>query len=299
MITESLTISSKPRFLDLQNGFRIAYEEYGDPEGEPVLFCHGWPSSRTMAALTHDAALELGLRIISPDRPGIALSQFQPGRTLLDWPPVFVELARALGIERYRILGVSGGAPYALVSAWANADSVKAVAVVSSAPPLDENETAEGLLAAYIWLLGIYRKSPAMLRLLFRFFRPFALLPMGKTNRRLLLAMQQPVDRAALCHDRAFEICYESSRAAWKHSATGVMCDAEVYANPWGFPPGEIKVPVRLWHGKLDRSFSWKLAGQLAAKIPNCASHFVENEGHYSLPIMHVKSILADLKNAG
>ncbi len=68
-----------------KNTERVAFSEYGDPNGEPVMFCHGWPSSRLMAQFTHDAARELGVRIISPDRPGIADSSFVAGRKLLDW----------------------------------------------------------------------------------------------------------------------------------------------------------------------------------------------------------------------
>ena len=34
------------------NGERVAFSEYGDPNGEPVMFCHGWPSSRLMAQFT-------------------------------------------------------------------------------------------------------------------------------------------------------------------------------------------------------------------------------------------------------
>jgi pimeloyl-ACP methyl ester carboxylesterase len=252
-----------------------------------------------MAALTHRAALEVGVRIISPDRPGIGLSQFQPGRTVPDWPLVFEGLANALGIGSYRVLGVSGGSPYALVSAWANPAAVKAVAVVSGAPPLAGQNTADGLLPAYDWLLEIYRTSPAMIRFLFRVLRPVALLPLLNISKAMLLSIQLPADRAALRRDHAFEVCFESSRAAWKQNAGGVTHDAELYARPWGFDPGEIRTPVRLWHGKLDRSFSWKLADALAEKIPGCTPHFLEDEGHYSLPILHVRRILEDLKNTG
>ncbi len=73
----------------------MAFSEYGDPNGEPVLFCHGWPSSRTMAQLTDEAAQKLGVRIISPDRPGISDSSFEAGRTLLDWPTAVRALAGA------------------------------------------------------------------------------------------------------------------------------------------------------------------------------------------------------------
>ena len=64
--------------ISLSGGRSVAVSEYGVPNGEPVFFFHGWPSSRTMAQLTDAAARDLNLRIISPDRPGIRGSSFQP-----------------------------------------------------------------------------------------------------------------------------------------------------------------------------------------------------------------------------
>jgi len=74
------------------------------------------------------------------------------------------------------------------------------------------------------------------------------------------------------------------------------MADAEIYARPWGFPLEQVRVPVRLWHGKSDRTFAFRLAQAMAARLPNCEARFVENAGHYSLPIRQIHEILADLK---
>src|SRR5450755_1039263 len=126
------------KFISLESGGRIAIDEYGDPNGVPVIFCHGWPSSRTMAQLTDDAAREVGVRIISPDRPGIRDSSFHANRTLLDWPPVMREIAEQMGLEKFRVLAISGGAPYAFVTAWAMSERVEVIAVVSGATPISE-----------------------------------------------------------------------------------------------------------------------------------------------------------------
>src|SRR6266571_8846086 len=107
----------QPHIVQLKGGGHLAYSEYGDASGTPVLFCHGWPSSKTMAQLTDAAARELGIRIISPDRPGIWESGFQANRTLLDWPDVLEQLADHLGLDRFYILAISGGAPYAYATA--------------------------------------------------------------------------------------------------------------------------------------------------------------------------------------
>jgi pimeloyl-ACP methyl ester carboxylesterase len=54
-------------------------------------------------------------------------------------------------------------------------------------------------------------------------------------------------------------------------------------------------VPVQLWHGKMDRTFSFQLAEEIAARLPKCELHLVEGVGHYSLPIRHIHEILANL----
>src|SRR3954467_7759411 len=139
-------MSNPVQRLALSNGSTVALCEYGDARGAPVLFCHGWPSSRTMAELADEAARDLGARIISPDRPGIRDSQFQPNRRLADWPPFLNEIADRYKIGRFRILAISGGAPYAYASGWKTPERVEKIAVVSGAPPLDELDDHTGLL---------------------------------------------------------------------------------------------------------------------------------------------------------
>jgi pimeloyl-ACP methyl ester carboxylesterase len=278
-----------------ENGAVVAFSEYGDPRGAPVFFCHGWPSSRTMAELTDEAARNLGLRIISPDRPGIRDSNFDPGRTLLGWPPLLRELAAHLRIDKFKILGISGGAPYAFAAAWMMPEQVEAIAVVSGAPPISDLQDRTGLLPLHNRLLGLRQSRPGLLRFLFHVARPFASVKVPIRVRPLLLKILQPCDADVLRETKSFEACFESARQAWRSSAAGVMIDAEIYAQPWGFSLEEVRVPVRLWHGKRDRTFSFRLAEEIAVRLPNCEFHLVDGAGHFSLPIRQIQEILADL----
>jgi pimeloyl-ACP methyl ester carboxylesterase len=278
-----------------ENGAVVAFSEYGDPRGAPVFFCHGWPSSRTMAELTDEAARNLGLRIISPDRPGIRDSKLDPNRTLLDWPPLLREFAAHLEIDKFKILAISGGAPYAYAAAWMLPERVEAIAVVSGAPPIAELQDRSGLLTLYKRLLALRGSRPGLLRFLFHIARPFASMKVPIRIRPLLLKILQPCDANVLRDTKSFEACFESARQAWRSSAAGVMIDADIYAQPWGFSLEEVQVPVRLWHGKKDRTFSFRLAEEIATRLPNCEFHLVEGAGHYSLPIRYTQEILADL----
>jgi pimeloyl-ACP methyl ester carboxylesterase len=288
-------MSNSTRTLSLANGAVVALSEYGQPRGVPVFFCHGWPSSRTMAELADDAARALGARIISPDRPGIRDSDFQSERRLIDWPAFLNEIADRLGIERYRILAISGGAPYAYVSAWTTPERVEKIAVVSGAPPLDELDDFDGLLPVHRRMLVVREKNPRLLKFLFHVARPFVAMRMPIRLRPLLLKFLQPCDANVLRESRKFDMCFDSARHAWRSSALGVMTDAEIYATPWGFPLEEVRVPVALWHGTKDRTFAPRLAKNVAARLPNCEFHLIQDAGHYSLPIRYIDRVLEDL----
>lgn len=287
------------KLLELTKGGVLAFGEYGDPLGVPVFFCHGWPSSATMATLTDESARALGIRVISPDRPGIAESSLQSNRKLPEWPPVLEQLADHLGIGAFRILGISGGAPYSYSAAWTMPERVRAIAVVSGAPPIVELRDHSGLLRLYRWMLKLRESHPELLRMGFRVARPFAARRVPLRLRPLFLNLFQTSDAAVLRDNAAFDACFESARRAWRGPVEGVLIDAEIYAEPWGFRLEDVKVPVRLWHGKQDRAFSFRAIEEVAKRLPDCTARFVEDAGHYSLPIRHMREILEDLVAAG
>jgi len=288
---------SNENFVQLQEGGVIAFDEYGDANGVPVIFCHGWPSSRTMARLTDEAARNLGIRIVSPDRPGISGSSLQPNRQLRDWPPAVRQLIDHLGIREFRMLGISGGAPYAYATAAAMPERVRAVAIVSGATPIVDLAHHEGLLPLYRWMLALHRSRPQLLRRLFCLARPLLSVRPPVRLRPLILKilMLRPCDEESLRDSAAFEAVFESQRRAWRGTVEGVMADAQIYAQSWGFSLEEVRVPVRLWHGKEDRAFSVRLAEEIAGRLPDCKARYVAGEGHYSLPIRHIRAILLAL----
>jgi len=288
---------SSEDFVELPDGAIVAFEEYGDPNGVPVIFCHGWPSSRTMARLTDEPARDPGVRIISPDRPGISGSSLHRDRRLSDWPRLVAQIVGQLGVRKFRMLAISGGAPYAYATAVAMPQQVRAIAIVGGAPPMAELVDTEGLLPLYRWMLALHRTRPQLLRRLFYLARPVLSLRPPVRLRPLLLKLLllRPCDAESLRNDAAFEAIFESQRRAWRGSAEGVMADAQIYAQPWGFAMEGVRVPVRLWHGKEDRAFSVHLAQEVAKRLPNCKARFVDDAGHYSLPIRHMRAILQDL----
>ncbi len=284
-----------PRVLPLSGARTVAFAEYGDPGGQPVFFCHGWPASRLQAGLLDAHARELGARIIAPDRPGVGYSPEHPGRTLRDWPRLLGEMADALGLETFHVLGVSGGGPYALAAAWGLPARIPAVAVVCGAPPLAESADPSLLNPAYQWLLRTHRRRPHVLRWLFRAARPLARVRPPEWIRPWMLRHLPAPEAETLADDHIFETCFTNYRESWRGGADGLYGDAMIYAEPWGFALEDIRVPVQLWHGKQDRNFAWELSAEIAARLPHCTPRFLDDEAHYSLAIRRRREILAAL----
>ena len=289
-------IEARRHLIPLASGRRVAVLEYGAPDGPPLFYFHGWPAAGVQGAMLDAEARDLGIRVLSPDRPGIGASDFQPGRRLLDWPPLLRELAAALGIARCHVLGVSGGGPYALACAWALPELVEKAGVVCGAPQLAGIGDTRGLQPAYRLLLGLHRWSPGLVRGLFHVLRPFGRIPtppwlVGLGARFLLPAS----DVAALTAPGSGRLAVNAMQECWRQSALGTFTDAQIYAAPWGFALGEVRVPVQLWHGAEDRSFVPALAAAVAREIPACTFRLVPGVGHYSLPIRHAREIVAEL----
>jgi pimeloyl-ACP methyl ester carboxylesterase len=279
----------------MPDGRRVAVESYGDSAGRPVFFFHGWPSSRRQGALGADAAREEGVRLLAVDRPGCGGSDLHAGRTLRDWPALLAGLADHFAVEKFAVLGVSGGGPYALAAAWGLPERVTSAAVVSGAPPLATAEDVAGLMPVYRVLLSAYRRAPGLVRGLFRGARPLATLRPPAWLWRVLLRCLPECDRTALADPAVMERAWAGYAGAWMGHRDGVFHDARIYAQPWGFDLAELRVPVWLWHGREDRNFHWSLAERLAAKIPGCRASMVDGEGHYSLIIRRHREVLRAL----
>ena len=280
------------RSVTLPDGRELAYEEYGDPAGEPVLSFHGGLSSRLDAAPAHQAALDLGVRLLSPDRPGIGRSTFQPGRRLLDWPADVAALTDALGIDRFAVMGWSCGGPYAAVCGARMSDRITAVGLLSSAVPLELVGTTKGLARDDRILLFLVRWAPrlasALLRVTIR----------DASERRLYREIRRSfpaVDRAALEERGSIVDAVAFVKESMRQGAEGCLQDYRVFGSPWGFDLSEVTVPVQIWEGEEDNTGPPEYRELLLRHLPRAQLSLVPGEGHLSLLQHQAPAILSHL----
>lgn len=271
----------------LPDGRAIAVEEYGDPKGTPVLYFHGWPASRLEAGLIGD----LPVRLLAFDRPGYGRSTPLPGRRLLDWPDDVAAVADRLGLDRFHIVGLSGGGPFAAACAYAMPHRVAGLALVCPVPPASSvSHRAPGV--GHLFRLG---RHPKVAHRLLSLLRP--LLRRRIITPRTLVGNGLPAsDRAVLTRPMLAGLA-----RAWREgvgrSVQGALADASIYAADWGFPTSGITVPTTIWHGSEDTLIPGAALADYIA-IPGAVLNLLPSEGHYSLPLRHAGAILRNLVRA-
>jgi pimeloyl-ACP methyl ester carboxylesterase len=276
----------------LPDGRTLAYEDYGDPDGFPVLSFHGGLSSRLDAAPAHEAAASMGVRLISPDRPGMGLSSYQRGRRLVDWPADVAHLTGTLGIEHFAVMGWSAGGAYAAVCAARMGDRVTAAALLSSAVPLDLYGTSRGLTVEDRALVFLTKNTPWLASALMR------VSIVNASNARLFRAVMRsfpPADRTVLTEWGPPDHALAFVREAVRQGTDGCVHDYRIFGDPWGFALEEIRVPVDIWEGADDRTGPPGYRAFLKRHIPQATVTVVPGEGHLSLLPHQARAILSSL----
>jgi pimeloyl-ACP methyl ester carboxylesterase len=284
-----------PHRLVRPGGRRLAYDDLGERDGFPVIYCHGFPSSRREAGLIHPTARRLGVRILALDRPGCGDSDPEPRRGFADWDEDVAALTDHLGLPRFALLGISGGAPYALSCAARLPERVGGCALVCPLGPVYLDE----LLSVMAWpsrlLLGSARRIPWLPPLL------FGRLTTGLLARRPeavegVRAFRAPAaDLQELARPEVRDILTGAVRDAMGGGAQGALRDLWLYTHPWDIPLGAIRLPVDLWHGEGDGTVPIAQARWYDRQLPLCRARYLPGEGHYSVPLRHAEAILRAL----
>ncbi len=282
---------------ELPGGGVVSYAEHGDPGGEPLLFFHGWPSSRKQGLLCHEGGALHGFRVLTPDRPGIGGKPFHEGRRLSDWPSLVERFVDALGIRgKFSILGVSGGAPYVYATAHAMPERVVAAGVMSGAVPLSLFPSRREMMFPYRALIFARQRSPWLLTTGIRLGQRAAYWPPGHPGMRLLLRFIPKADRCVVGDNLVHECVMGSYRLAVANGPEPLITDGDVYLSDWDFGLEEVGIPIHLWHGGQDRNIPVTMAREVARRLPDVHERYFSDEGHYSLPAKELGNLMAALR---
>ncbi|KZT58170.1 hydrolase [Calocera cornea HHB12733] len=285
------SLSPPPRdsqTLTLPSGRVLGYAEYGVPTGFPLFYFHGYPSCRLEGSAADALAKQKNLRLICIDRPGFGLSTFQPGRRFADWPADVQAFADHAHLERFSVLGGSGGGPYAIACArFLPPERLTSVGVMAGGPP---------------WIAGHQHmmRSARFLRMMARWWPSLVGAVVGLLMRGVVWALStsggmnwlrnflreadrkpEPQDKKTAEEKRA-EVMRMLSEPFAQGTKGFVQETVLLSADDWGFKFEDVTYPVQLWHGTKDINSPIVMIKYMTERMPNCTLKEL-NMGHFGI----------------
>jgi pimeloyl-ACP methyl ester carboxylesterase len=233
-----------------------------------VLWHHGSPQTGALLAPLLTAAAERGMRLLSYGRPSYGGSTPRPGRTVASAASDVAQIADALEIERFAVMGASGGGPHALACAAQLPGRVTGVASLAGLAPFD----ADGI----DWFAGM--ADDGALRAAVR----------GRKAREQYeeTADFDPasfIERDYAALDGAWSSLGADAGAAYAAGSDGIIDDDVAFVTPWGFAVAAITAPVLIVHGGQDRMVPPAHGDWLLRHLPNAELWFRPRDGHVSI----------------
>ncbi len=278
------------RIVRLRDGRSMGYAQYGSGDGAPIVNAHGGFACRLDVAAADAVAAEAGVRLISPDRPGVGLSDPLPGRTALDWARDVADLLDQIDVDRFAVMGWSMGGQYAAAVGHALPHRVTRVAIIAGALPLTEPGVFEELPAMDRVLTRMSQRVPWLAAQWFRIMR-FAAGAAPTLYGRLGARELGPADGAVI-RDEGFGAFARISHEALRQ-LSGAVEEYRAWVRPWGFAPEELTVPVDVWAGTRDELVDASWPHRLASRIPNATLN-IRDGGHF-MAHLHYREIFEAL----
>ncbi|KAF2670784.1 alpha/beta-hydrolase [Microthyrium microscopicum] len=294
--------------LTLKDGRTLAYAKYGataNPKTYPILYFNGTPGSHLECQLLDRPAQALGIPLIATDRPGFGASSFQENRTLLNWPQDVLELANHLDIEKFSVLGLSGGGPYVLACLHElPRERLLSATVASGMYPRALGTT--GMMWQTRALFTVAGMSTWLAEKMIDKSMGSALRNLGKEKLKESMKAQAKVlpqpqaDKdcmeQVLKDDVLFGAYIGSSKEALRLGSRGAAWEFYLLGSEWGFRLEDLEASrLTIWHGDVDVNVPVGMPDKAFELLPEAEYRRMKGEGHMSLIVKHRDSILSYL----
>jgi pimeloyl-ACP methyl ester carboxylesterase len=268
--------AASDRELRLADGRRMTWSELGAPTGTPVLSCHGGLLCRFDVEPCAAAFRAAGVRVLSPDRPGIGRSDRAPGHSTVDWVDDVRQLLDALELERVAVMGWSLGGQYAAAVAARLRDRVGALALIAACPPLDDRARLRELNATDRRLAQLSLHAAPAARALFSTTAWLARRAPRRVGHRE--AKRVPAVDAAVIDAHGDWLGVATGEGT--RNGAGMVDEYRAFVGPWGFTLDEIAAPTTVHQGDADTMVPPAWAPVLVAGIPGADLMTYADEGH-------------------
>ncbi|MDO6765057.1 alpha/beta fold hydrolase [Agarivorans sp. 1_MG-2023] len=285
---------SNARYFRLPDERKLCYQEFGDPKGKPVVYCHSILGCRLENFFDQvDIAAQLGIRLISIDRPGFGGSDYHESYSFVQWTADLKALLEHLNLAKVELLGYATGGVYAACSAAKIPDMVSHLTIVSSGDALTYDSDYKATAKLYRMHMKLARDFPNMHRL----FTNILDKGLHKDPNKLFKVLARDLEGTdvELFESPMFKEKFGRYLMESKVQGGNAFSDEvrQVMA-PWGFEIEDVKVATQLFHGENDKHIPLTLAERFIARAENARLEVIPELGHYMI-YQHWPAILESI----
>jgi pimeloyl-ACP methyl ester carboxylesterase len=291
--------------FSLSDSRKLGYHISGNPDGTPIFFFHGCPSSRLEVTDWHEIGRRMNLCLVGIDRPGMGLSTYAPKYSLLDWPNDVRRLAEHLNFDTFRVFGGSGGGPYALACAHGLPDSIlKGTGVLAGMGPPESGYAGSTWDRKFAYNVNIYMPDWMLHFVIEQSMGKHARGPDPKKWREIVtkgiikqlpLKDQECFDPVKFPEER--ERMIDIMRESFIAGSDGYVLEAKNMLKKWPFDLKDITSKVQIWNGTDDTHTPIHMARWMANRLPNGTLREFPGDSHFTIFFRRQQEILEDLLN--
>ncbi|WP_132993108.1 alpha/beta fold hydrolase [Gordonia zhaorongruii] len=277
---------------------RIGFSEFGNPDGPAIVWLHGTPGARRqIPTQAREYAETRGFRLIGLDRPGVGSSTAHSYDSISDFASDFQTVLDTLGIDKFSVIGLSGGGPYALAVTHVLSDRVVSTGVVGGVAPINGPDAVHGgavQLAQHAVPLINVAGAPIgkALSTILGVARPIADPAISIYGR-----LSPEADREILSRPEFRAMFLDDLLHGGSRRMEAPFADLQLFVRDWGFRIGDVQSKVHWWHGDADNIIPYEHGAHMVALLPNATLYTLPDQSHLS-GLNHAVEILDTLLNA-
>lgn len=269
------------RFVADGHGGSLRVRQWGPDDAPAVVFHHGTPSTGAAVPGGWAAPSELGIRVISYDRPGYGGSTARAGYAVADGAEWAQRAADAFEVDLFATMGTSGGGPFAAATAALAPDRVTRLCVCVGIGPAQVAgfDVRLGMLGETVEEIDAASGGEAELRAF------IGRLSHGVGDLSAWTSNLPARDRAIL-GDATVQREEAVEHEEWSLAGIEgwVNDDLAIFKRPWGFDLASITAPTLLAYGAADVFVPVAHGVAYQAIIPNARLSVVPDAGHWLRP---------------
>jgi pimeloyl-ACP methyl ester carboxylesterase len=277
----------------LPDGRVLEFWEGGDPGGRPMILHPGTPVTRVFGRWGHEAAVAAGVRLVVVNRPGYGGSTTNLDASLLATGRDTAALAAHLGMEGYAVFGSSGGGPFAVATAVADPEHVRALGLIGGVGPWRILDSPEGDRCLSLLDGGDLAGAWDCTR---RECQEFIdeLNPLDE-DARVDTMLARHGESSPLFRNQAYRALWAENLRTMMSNADGFAFDNLAWGRAWDVDPSDVSAPTLLRYSEKDDDCPPTHANWYAERIKGAELVMSPSDTHLDVIDGHWPEVLKSL----